>query len=393
MRRGFLIAALVCGGLGIGVSEFIVMGLLPQIAEDLVGGLYASHPESALAATGGLASAYALGVVVGMFITPLVLRRVSERTAILVCAGGMLLWTVLLVFAPTLPIAIALRFLASLTHATYIGVGALATAHMLGSNRYGRGSAVMHGGIAGANLLAVPALTALGAEGDWRLIVAGCALLFAVPFVAFVCIAPPETAGYVAGTSGGRVFGHRLVVIAIGVILLAGGGFAVITYVAPVTEWAQGGGGWLTAALAMLAFGIGMNAGNFGAGWLADRAAVATFWSSAAIGIAGALLLLVPGIGSLGTGIAILLVGVMVGAGGPTSQVLYLGELRNYPRLASAMPSGTGNMGSFVGSVVGAGLLAGVGPALVPIGALGLIGAGLVFFALRMRARSGAAGS
>lgn len=391
MRKWILIAALVCGGLGIGVSEFIVMGLLPQIALDLVPEAYATHRESALAATGGLASAYALGVVVGMATTTFLIRRLSERTALLVCAGGMLLWTILLVFAPTLPIAIGLRFLASLTHASYIGVGAMASAHMLGTNRYGRGAAIMHGGIAGANLIGVPALTALGAEGEWRMIIAGCSVLFAIPFVALLCSALPGNAEYAAGGGGsGRIFSTRLLLIVTAVVLLAAGGMAVVTYIAPVTEWSQRGSGWLSAAAAMLAFGIGMNAGNFGAGWLADRAAVLAFWIAAAAGLVGSVLLLVPGIGSAGSALAVLLVGVMVGAAGPTGQVLFLHELRNFPRLASSMPSGTGNLGSFIGSLVGGGLLATNGAGAVPIGALVLVGIGVLLFALRTRARSAA---
>ncbi|WP_244303115.1 MFS transporter [Leucobacter coleopterorum] len=143
--RRFLIFALACGGFGIGVSEYLVMGLLPQIAADLLPELSRSDPDAALAATGGLASAYALGVVVGMFTTPILTRRFSERGALLACAGGMLLFTLLTAFAPNLTIAIAFRFLSALAHASYLGVGAMAVAHLLGGGRYGRGAAVVHG--------------------------------------------------------------------------------------------------------------------------------------------------------------------------------------------------------------------------------------------------------
>ncbi|MFV0435357.1 MAG: MFS transporter [Leucobacter sp.] len=391
VARATLIGALVCGGFGIGVSEFIVMGLLPQMAADFLPDLYASRPEAALAASGGLASAYALGVVVGMVVTPVVIRRLPERSALLVCAGSMLLWTLLMAFAPTLPIALILRFLAALTHAAYIGVGAMVAAHMLGSNNYGLGSAIVHGGLTGANLLGVPALTALGATWDWRVILGLAALLFAVPFVALLLISPAGRAEYVAaGGSGGRRFGPRFFVLGLAAVFVAASGFAVVTYVAPLVEWAQGAGGWLTAATGMLAFGIGMNIGNWGAGWLADRAAGATFVGSAAAGILGGVLLLIPNIGSPGTAAAMLLVGLMLGGGSPAAQVLFMRELPRFPRLASSMPSGTANLGSFVGSLVGAGLLAGVGPMALPLGSLALVGIGLLGFAsLRLlRARS-----
>lgn len=397
MRKWVLIAALVCGGFGIGVSEFIVMGLLPQMAAEFLPGLYAARPDAAIAASGGVASAYALGVVVGMVVTPVAIRRLSERRALLLCAGAMLLWTLLMAFAPTLPIAFALRFLAALTHASYIGVGAMAAAHLLGSNNYGRGSAIVHGGLAAANLLGVPALTALGASWDWRVILGAAALLFAVPFVALLCISPAGPVEYRAVAAGGSVgggggFGARLIVLALAAVLIAASGFAVVTYVAPVVGWAQGPAGWLTAATGMLAFGIGMNIGNFGAGWLADRAAVPAFLGAAAAGIAGGGLLLAPGLGSWGAAAGMLLIGVMLGGGSPSGQVLFMRELHRFPRLASSMPSGTANLGSFVGTLVGAGLLAGVGPAALPVGALALVALGLLLFALRSRTRARPAG-
>ena len=409
-----MIAALVCGGFGIGVSEFIVMGLLPRIASDLLPAAYTAHPEGALAATGGLASAYALGVVVGMLLTPVVIRRLSERSALLACAGSMLLWTALTALAPTLGIALVLRFLAALTHASFIGVGAMATAHLLGSRKYGRGAAIVHGGLAMANLLGVPVLTAFGEFASWRLVIGACALLFAVPVIALLVVplapAPLAAGGMGAGSEAqGTVPGvrkRRLLVASGAAVLVASGGFTVITYIAPVVESVQGaaigpggeggggGAGVVTAAWGMLAFGVGMNLGNFGAGWLADRAPAVAFVTVSGAGALGSAVLLAPvvlrgGVGVPGVAgasiavVGVLLIGVMLGGGSPAAQVLFLEEMRRFPRLASSMPSGTANLGSFIGSLTGAGLLAGEGAQAVPVGALVLVGLGLLLFGLR----------
>lgn len=368
------------------------MGLLPQIAADFLPALYVREPDAAIAASGGVASAYALGVVVGMVVTPILVRRLSERSALLVCSGLMLLWTLLMAFAPTLPLAFVLRFLAALTHASYIGVGAITVAHVLGSDRYGRGSAIVHGGLAAANLIGVPALTALGTSWDWRVIVGAAAMLFTVPFAALACIPVPGTAVSPAEGSGGRSgakpFGGRLFVLMFAAVFVAGGGFVVVTYVAPVLGRVQGAGGLLTAATGMLAFGVGMNIGNFGAGWLADRAAGATFVGVSLLGATGALLLLLPGIGGLGALVAMALIGVMLGGGSPAGQVLFLRELYRFPRLASSMPSGTANLGSFLGSLVGAGLLVTAGPSALAVGALVLVAVGVLLFAWRSMLRS-----
>ena len=379
--RRLLIAALACGGFGIGVSEFLVMGLLPQIAADLLPELTRSHPDAAFAATGGLASAYALGVVVGIVTTPILVRRLSERNALILCASSMLLWTIATAFAPTLAIAIVLRFFSALTHASYIGVAAMMVAHLLVSGRYGRGSAIVHGGLTGANLIGVPALTALGAAGDWRVILASCAIFFALPLVALLIVRVPPAAVATLEHASGGVHTRRLLALIGAAVLVTAGGFTILTYVAPVIERTRGEDGWLTAGWAMLAFGIGMNLGNFGSGWLADRRPGLAFAGSAVAGAVGAGLLLLPGIGGAGTVLAIVCVGVCLGGGSPPGQVLYMRELLRYPRLASSLPSGAGNLGSFVGALAGGAILAGSGVGWLPIGALALVGVGLLSFA------------
>lgn len=379
--RRALVVALALGGFGIGVSEYLIMGLLPHIAADLQPELYASHQDAALAASGGLASAYALGVVVGMFVTPMLLRRLSERHALLVCAGSMMLWTLLTALAPTLTVAIALRFLSALTHASFIGVGAMAIAHLLGHGKYGRGSAVVHGGLALANLIGVPALTALGENLDWRVVLGACALFFAAPFAALLLVDVPEKQHVTSGHGHGRVHKLSFFVIVAAAVVASSGAFVVVTYIAPVTTWARGDDAWLSTAWAMLAFGFGMNLGNFGAGWLADRAPGIAFGGSVLAGAAGSALLLMHGFGGVGVVFGVLLLGVLLGGQGPAAQVLFLRELSRFPRLASSLPSGTGNMGSFGGALVGAWILAGAGPAALPFGAIALMGLGLLVFA------------
>ncbi|UOQ59271.1 MFS transporter [Leucobacter rhizosphaerae] len=385
--RRLVIAALACGGFGIGVSEFLVMGLLPQISADLLPALSRADPDAAHAATGGLASAYALGVVVGIITTPILVRRLSERWALIVCAGSMLLGTIATAFAPTLAIAIVLRFLSALTHASYIGVAAMLIAHLLVSGKYGRGSAIVHGGLTGANLLGVPVLTALGAAGDWRVILGSTAVFFAVPLAALLAVRVPATAVATLEHTSGGIRPRSLLTLIAAAVLATAGGFAIITYVAPVIAVARGGDDWVTGGWAMLAFGVGMNLGNFGSGWIADRRPGAAFAGSAVAGALGAALLLVPGIGGAGAVAAILLVGICLGGGSPPGQVLYMRELLRYPRLASALPSGAGNLGSFVGALAGGAILAGGGVGWIPIGALALVGLGLLSFAAYRVAR------
>lgn len=394
VSQWILIAALACGGFGIGVSEFLVMGLLPQIAEDFLPELARTHRDAALAATGGMASAYAAGVAVGIFVTPVLVRRLSERHALLACAASMVLWTVLTALAPSLPIALALRFLSALTHASFIGLGAMAIAHLLGSRSYGKGSAIVHGGLALANLAGVPALTALGAVVDWRVILGACALFFAAPLVVLLVVDVPGVAHDPHAPVGARIRTRNLILLFGSAVIGAAGGFAILTYVTPISALTRGDATWVTAAVAMLAFGVGMNLGNLVSGVLADRAAGIAFGGAIAAGLCGAALLLIPGAGGVITVAGVLLIGVLLGGQGPVGQVLYLRELSKFPRLASSLPSGTGNLGSFAGALFGAGLLAGVGPAAIPLGAVALLVVALVAFVAYARiARAGRSGT
>ncbi|MGO1809285.1 MAG: MFS transporter [Canibacter sp.] len=386
MQRWVLAAVLALGGFGIGVSEFLIMGLLPQIALDLLPELFRAAPDNALAATGILSSAYAIGVVAGILVTPLAIRRMSERNALLICAGSMLVWTVLTALAPTFAVAVALRFLSALTHASYIGVGAMAVAHAFGTKNYGRGSAVVHGGLAAANLLGVPALTALGAFASWRLILGGASLLFALPLIVIFLVGRNILDRTIESDSSAplqsnatRALSWRLMLLIAATVFVAAGGFTIVTYVAPVTEWTQGDATLVSTAGAMLLFGIGMNIGNFGAGWLADRAAALAFAVATACGVLGVILLITLN-GAFVLSAALALIGIMLGGGSPAAQVLFIHHLHRFPRLASSLPSGTANLGSFTGSLFGAGLLAAWGTPAVTLGALFVVLIGVAAF-------------
>lgn len=398
MNRWIVTVALAAGGFGIGVSEFLIMGLLPHVAADLLPQLYAQSHERAIAASGTLSSAYAIGVVAGIVTTPLVVRRMDEKRALLFCSASMLVWTVLTALAPSLGLAVVLRFLAALTHATYIGVGAMAVAHVFGTANYGRGSAIVQGGLAGANLLGVPALTALGTVTSWRILLGSASVFFLLPLAALIicgsCIRPrsvtPATGPIVTSPQArSRMLTGTFLLLVVGSIFVFSGGFLIVTYVAPVTHWAQGTPALVTTAVAMLLFGIGMNLGNFGAGWLADRAAALAFWIGTATGVVGAIVLLTAP-GPVGLGAGMLLIGVPLGGCSPAAQVLFMQLLPRYPRLAASLPSGLGNLGSFVGSLLGAVLLASRGPGVLAVGAIAVFVIGSVLFALHRRRLRGA---
>lgn len=382
-NQRFLIAALVCGAFGIGVSEFLVMGLLPEIAADLSPSRFAVNANATIAVTGGMVSGYAAGVVVGMVLTPVVLRRFSERVVVAICVAAMLLLTILTLVAPNLPTAIALRFLAALPHASYIGLASLMAARALGSRHHGRGAALVVGGLSISNVLGVPPLIAVGTEHGWRIALAVCILLFAVPLIALARIDPIASDATPGLGSGHPVSGAwRLVVAIVMVTSLASGAFAVSTFVAPISAHVQGPKQALSVAVLMFIFGVGMNLGNFTGGVLADRSARITLFVGGAIGLLGAGLLLGRGTSSILAPAGLLLVGCALGALTPSAQVVYVRLARRRPRLAASLAPGTINLGSFIGAVLGGFALAGAGAQAVVVVAIALyvLGMGMLLY-------------
>ena len=387
--RTWVIIALVCGSFGIGSSEFVVMGLLPQIAADLIPERFAVDPDSAVASAGNVVSFYALGVVAGFIVTPLVLRKYSLRTTLLVCAAAMFVWTVCTSLSPTLPLTVLLRFLSSLTHASYVGLAAILVGRMLGARYQGRGASLVLGVFALANLLGVPLGTVLGTSGNWRLVLLLCSVLFLVPVVAMLLSprlgsdhAPPSAEEVARGGSVLRIG----VLLAVGTVI-AIGAFMLVTYVAPVTVWLQGAehGTGIPVAVFMLLFGIGMNIRNFGGGWLTDVSPERAFTLSAASGVVAAMLLNIPS-SSGATAIAgMLLIGVSLGSYSPAIQILFVTSARRWPKVAASFTSGTTNLGSFLGGAGGGLALSVSGAHAVSLIALLLLVVGTTAQAIRMR--------
>ncbi|HJE59096.1 MAG TPA: MFS transporter, partial [Nocardiopsis listeri] len=113
--------ALALGAFAIGTTEFVIMGLLPEVAADL---------GVPIPTAGHLISAYALGVVVGAPLLTALSTRLPRKTALLLFMGVFLLGNLLTVFAPSHETVLVSRFLAGVPHGAYLGVAALVAAHL-----------------------------------------------------------------------------------------------------------------------------------------------------------------------------------------------------------------------------------------------------------------------
>lgn len=263
--------ALALGGFAIGTTEFVAMGLLPDLAADLLPGLYSSAPEEATAQAGMLISAYALGVVVGAPTIAAVSARFPRKQLLLALLIAFTLGTLASALLPNFGLVLLARFVAGLPHGAYFGIAALVAAELMGPGKRGQGIALVLSGLTIANVIGVPAITFLGQVSGWRIAYLVVALLFALTFVAVLWVVPMQP-GDPAATMRRelRAFRRIQVWLALGIGAIGFGGFfAVYTYVAPIVTDVTG----LDASivpLALVLLGIGMTIGNFVGGRVSD---------------------------------------------------------------------------------------------------------------------------
>lgn len=153
--KGALLA-LAIGSFGIGMTEFVSMGLLPNIARDLLPSLWATNPDDALARTGWLISLYALGVVVGAPTIAGSVARFPRHRVMIGLAVALTVFNALTVFAPTFELVAVSRFLSGLPHGAYFGIGALVAADVMGPGKRAKGIAFVLTGLTIANVVGVP---------------------------------------------------------------------------------------------------------------------------------------------------------------------------------------------------------------------------------------------
>jgi len=270
-RVRLALAALMLGGFAIGCTEFVAMGLLPNIAADLLPGLYAHSPAAANASTGWMITAYAAGVVVGAPTIAALAASWPRKRLLLTLLCAFVVGTLASAALPSVGWVICARFAAGLPHGAYFGIATLVAGSLLGPSKRGRGIAIVISGLSVANIVGVPVITWLGQIAGWRVAYLVVAALFAATFVA-VWWAVPWQPGDAGATARRELaaFGRGQVWFTIATVTFGFGGFfAVYSYVAPMATDVSG----LPAGavpFVLMTFGIGMTLGNIIGGRLVD---------------------------------------------------------------------------------------------------------------------------
>ena len=369
--RRFAMLAMALGGFGIGTTEFVAMGLLPNIASSV----HVSEPTA-----GYVVSAYALGVVVGAPLIAALTARMSRRTLLI---GLMVAFTVgnaATVLAPDFGTLMVARFVAGLPHGAYFGVAALVAAHLAGPRNRAKAVGLVLLGLSVANVLGVPLATWLGESLGWRaafvvVVVIGIvtigALFVTLPALDDMAVTNPMT------ELGALTRPQVWLTPAIGFVGF-GGMFAFYTYLnTALTSLTGISVGWVPVVL--MVFGVGMVVGNLVGGAAADSSVpraifVGLVATAVVLGLFAAL------VSSPWAAVPLtFLVGVSATAMVPALQTRLMGVAEDAQTLAAALNHSALNianaLGAWLGGVV---IAAGLGYRAPSVLGAGLAVAGIV---------------
>ncbi|WP_031002313.1 MFS transporter [Streptomyces sp. NRRL F-5727] len=343
--------ALAVGAFGIGTTEFVIMGLLPEIAADYG----VSIPTAGLLVTG-----YALGVVAGAPLLTVLGTKVSRKRMLMLLMGLFVIGNLVSAAAPSFGLMLTGRVVASLAHGAFFGIGSVVAAELVAPDRKAGAIATMFTGLTVANIVGVPLGTFIGQAVGWRTTFAIVATLGVIGLLGIAKLVPamprPEGAR-LRGELG--AFRNPQVLLAMAMTVLGFGGvFAAITYIAPMmTEVAGYSDGAVTWLLVL--FGVGMFLGNLIGGRYADRALMPLLYVTLA-GLAAVLALFtVLAEDKILAAIAILLIGALGFATVPPLQKRVLDQAHGAPTLASAVNIGAFNLGNALAAWLGGLVIAG----------------------------------
>ncbi|MFE5191548.1 MFS transporter [Streptomyces sp. NPDC056628] len=337
--------ALAVVAFGIGTTEFATMGLLPQIAD----GVGVSVPQA-----GNVVSAYALGVVVGAPLLTGIGARVPHKRLLLWLSGLFVVGNIASAFAPDFGLLFAARFLAGLPHGALFGVGAVVASRLVAPDRAARAVSKMFLGLTVANIVGVPAGTALGQQLGWRAAYGAVAVIGVVALVALALFVPHQPRGRQSGIGHElRAMGNRQVAIGLATAVIGFGGFfAVYSYLVPMLTNLSGFSDSSTT-LVLALYGVGMTLGTLVAGPLTDRALRPTMYGGLALLAAGLVVFYFAVHSTVGALITITFIGAMGSLITTPVQMLLMAKAKNAPTMAAASNHSAFNLANAGGAWLG----------------------------------------
>ena len=345
-RMPLAVYALTAGAFGIGTTEFVIMGLLQQVAADL---------GVTIAAAGLLISGYALGVFVGAPLLTVATARLPRKAVLVALMVVFTLGNLACALAPDYAWLMAARVLTSLAHGTFFGVGAVVATGLVAPDRKASAISVMFTGLTVATLLGVPAGAWLGLHLGWRATFWAVAAVGVVATLVIATLVPADRGATEATSLRGQLSVARRPQVLLGLlttVLGFAGVFTVFTYIEPILTRVTGFADRAVSPV-LLVFGVGMILGNVLGGRLADRRLMPALLATLA---ALALVLGAMGFALHFKPAAVLFTGLLGAAAFATVSPLQLWVLRRATggeALASSLNIGAFNLGNALGAWLG----------------------------------------
>ncbi|MFE9252575.1 MFS transporter [Streptomyces sp. NPDC007088] len=337
--------ALAIGAFGIGTTEFVIMGLLPDVASDFG----VSVPTAGLLVTG-----YALGVLVGAPIMTLLGTKVPRKRMLMLLMALFVIGNVVSALAPAFGVLLVGRVIASFAHGAFFGIGSVVAAGLVPPAKRANAIALMFTGLTVANVVGVPLGTFIGQAAGWRVTFLVVAALGLVGLLGILRLVPelPKPEGVRLRHELGAL-GNVQVVLAMAMTVLGFGGvFAAVTYIAPMmTEVAGYADSSVTWLLVLL--GAGMVAGNLVGGRFADRRLMPMLFTALGGLTVVLALFTTTAHDKTSAAVTLFLIGALGFATVPPLQKRVLDQAAGAPTLASAVNIGAFNLGNALAAWLG----------------------------------------
>jgi DHA1 family inner membrane transport protein len=341
--------ALALGTFAVGTTEFIMMGLLPNVSADLS----VSIPSAGLLVTG-----YALGVVVGAPIMTLGTARLDRKTLLVGLMSLFFIGNLMSALAPNYMVMLAGRIISSFMHGAFFGVGSVVGTHLVPKERRARAIALIFSGLALSNIIGVPLGTVIGQYTSWR-VSFGLISLLGLITGAFLFFALKSQASDPVGA-----LSKELSVLKRSGIWLAlatttfgfGGVFVVWTYIAPILREATGlSPDPMTAVL--FVYGVGLTLGNHVMGRMSDKSLSLSLYGTLGALVALMAIFAFAMTNFWATSITIFLLGFAAFGTIPPLQIGIMKAAEGAPNLASALYIAAFNLGNAGGAWIGSRLI------------------------------------
>src|SRR5476649_1235026 len=337
--------ALAISAFAIGTTEFVIMGMLPDVARDLA----VTIPSAGL-----LVSGYALGVTVGAPLLAVLTSKWPRKSALQLLMGVFIVGNVLCAIAPDYTLLMAARVVTSFAHGSFFGIGAVVAASLVPADRRASAIALMFTGLTLANVLGVPFGTFIGQEFGWRATFWVVAALGVLSLIGVAALVPNKH------DSGPSNLGHELRVLKEPQVWLAlamtvlgfGGVFVVFTYIAPILEQVSGFSPH-GVTLVLVLFGVGLTIGNTIGGKLADRALMPSLMGILAVLAIVMAVFAETSHHQIAAVATIFVWGIAAFATVPPLQSRVVDKARHAPNLASTLNIGAFNLGNAGGAWLG----------------------------------------